>query len=151
MPSFVHLGYPKTGTTTLQNRFLNGNPEIVYLGIPFATDRIRQIVELDVMMKDEVEFDANASREALAGELHRLGARENSKVVLSYENMGFSRDNHRDRLIVARRIAEILPDARFIVTIRNQFEFISSMYKQSVYAGMFINFDDFLKISWSRF
>ncbi len=151
MQCFVHLGYPKTGTTTLQNRFLAGNPELVYLGIPFASDRIRELVELDVMMKDEVEFDADAAGSAMMEEIERLGGGSGSKVLLSYENLGFSRDNHRDRLVVARRLRNMFPTMNYLVTVRNQYEFVSSMYKQSVYAGMFIDFPDFLRISWSRY
>ena len=120
----IHIGYPKTATTTIQREFFAIHPAIEYLGKPYTDPRLKDLVE-SLMWHDDLYYDPDALRDHLVGK-ERTSKRQ--RVVLSDERLtSFATIGHG---IVARRLFESFPDARILVSIRNQHEELKSWYLQ---------------------
>ena len=117
---FIHPGFPKTGTTTLQDYFLGPHPKIVDLAQPYSpqTKEIEAaIIEPDGYF-DQEKFDA-LLRPALDG------CGEDQVMVFSEEVLVRDRAT---RKVIAERLYNLYPQAEVIFTIRNQFGCIQSYY-----------------------
>ncbi|MDE8653059.1 hypothetical protein [Novosphingobium album (ex Liu et al. 2023)] len=123
--AIVHIGYHKTATTWLQDevfpkaashRFVpRKTVQQAFLhpcGLHFETDRARAVLGLD-----EDDTPLLLSEENLSGYLHNGGLH------------GFLAPE------IARRIQAVLPDARIVIFIRNQFEICRASYAQYVSGG----------------
>ena len=64
---YIHIGYPKTGSTTLQKAFFSKHPEIFHLGVPpsIPSDAWNKI-QIDLLYKDSLRYSPARVREALA-------------------------------------------------------------------------------------
>ena len=123
----LHVGYHKTGTTWLQKRFFI--PEFGYLGI-FDHEEISRLV-----------VDAHAS-ELDAGGLaatarERIGVLDPDTVpVISSETLcGNPFHGGIGGAANARVLAEAFPDARVLITIREQIRMLTSVYMQYLLQG----------------
>jgi len=133
IPVVVHVGYPKTGTTTLQRHLFSSHPEIDYFGkfIPDRGTRLGNInSEIDRLIHEN-DKDYNGSI------LKNLIASGKSSCVrkillLSYEE--FICPGIIDWAIVARRIRKVFYPCKILITLRNQLDILSSWYD---YAGKF--------------
>ncbi len=129
---YVHVGYPKTGTTTLQKHFFPKIEEIQYLGKHygedgFLTEGYRELLfeahSDDVYEKLKREFEARLSKQ---------------KIVISDEHFfafqrilretGYAPENDAQRL--RKLFDETAYDVKIIVTLRKQDEMITSAYAQ---------------------
>ena len=57
---YIHLGYPKTASTLMQNHILNKIPNINYMGFPFENSVIRNIIN-DIIFLDDSAFKKKLS------------------------------------------------------------------------------------------
>ncbi len=126
----VHVGYPKTATTTLQRSLFEQTPNLHYLGkfVPshrYVDERLWPL--LDVLLLG-YESEWVAHRLLLRRVLIDWMLREPSKTcVLSTEN--FVHPWSVDPSIIARRLAEIMPQARILMVIREQVSMLTSFYR----------------------
>jgi hypothetical protein len=142
MKIFLHVGYPKTGTKALQYNYFPNIKGINYLGKPIKDNKLREIIEIAILKQDEIQFNETIIKQELESVLSKYS--NNEIFLLSYEGFIFRRDNNPDRLLVARRLKALFGDAKILIVLRNQFDFIKSIYNQSVKAGMFFSFNKFL-------
>jgi hypothetical protein len=129
-PVFVHVGYPKAGSTSLQNRLFFPAKAFDYLSYrkpQGAGNAIQNSLELR-------EFYQRLSGEAsgyIDGDFcqrwQRLrGSIDGQKaIVLSDESLSLGRVPAAE---VARRIDTVVPGARILVVIRNQCELLRSWF-----------------------
>jgi len=130
----VHVGLPKTGTTTLQAHLFPGHPGIEYLGkyVGREPELYHPDVHGLVRMLRTADETAAASPEAHAV-LARFeaGAREAGRVVvLSDEGMISSGPRHR--AAVARSVRALLGPCRILVVLRNPVDLAESLYIQKM-------------------
>lgn len=134
---FLHVGYPKTASTTLQKHLFARHPDLFYLGRPFAEPIAA--IEKDILTADAERFDQrlSESQAAVRAALAAAGARP---ALLSHE--GFLRATRYDGHDV-RRTAERLhrlfagaleqaDEIGVVIVVRNQADLILSHFVQFV-------------------
>lgn len=124
--NFIHIGYIKAASTSLQAFFkLSGQLHLV--------DRetlCRQIVFWNPFL-----YDAEAAQEFVAGE--RASASKSRQVlIVSHERLGGNpHSGHYDSKEIAGRLHDLLPDSQILICIREQMSIFSSIYKQYIRRG----------------
>ena len=121
----IHVGLPKTATTTLQQKVFPAHPELVYLGTRANHPQFDQMM-FALCSVDNADYDANKSS-AVVDEL-LSGQRDDGKpVVVSYESI--TNQGH-DRRVKAERLKALFPDARIVLTVRRPEDMVVSTYFQ---------------------
>ena len=125
----LHVGFPKTGTTTLQKSVYPHLPGVLYVGkhIPsygFSSralgDAVHAVITADSALSDPVPALATAISEFRAN-------CASDTLVISTES--FAHPTARDFGLVASRLAAAVPDARILLTIRAQEALALSWYQ----------------------
>lgn len=122
----VHVGVPKSATTSLQFGAFPSHPDIRYLGKPFYEEAFGYEGSLataelsdSLWKQDELEFDAALARKRFErGVLPRLGGE--TLAVLSEE--GLSQASAADRSLTAQRLAALCQgiECSILITVREQ-------------------------------
>lgn len=126
-PLLVHIGYHKTATTWLQ----------LSLFCPehgFAQVMSHDEIFADVVMPHGLGFDASAARTLLKARRGQ-GAAGQADVISLEALVGHPFYGGRESDSFARRLNEIAPDARILITIREQCRMIASVYMQYLRRG----------------
>ncbi len=143
----LHIGLPKTGTTSLQSDLFLPHDAWHFVGKPLlftnaAMHRtVRPIVELD---DESYEAGLDTFRRELIEPLLRT---PRDRVVISEEEFSTGTVRTRvDRRVIAGRLHGLFPEARVIVTVRNQLDVIPSVYGQLINMGVLVgqSFGDWL-------
>lgn len=123
----IHIGFHKTGTTWLQLRFFTPH----YGFFPLAT---HQQISNTLVAPHDLAFDASRAQAWFA---HRSAACPPDKVsVLSSEILvGNPFFGGRDSASLARRLKQVFPQARILITIRAQDKILLSTYAQYISRG----------------
>lgn len=146
---YIHIGYPKTATSTLQAYFFPKHPELLHLNMK----NIRDAVQIDMLCKDSLNYRNSEVKKVFAPYLEQADRSDKCKAVgISYESLSFSFDGgSADRGLIAKRLYDLFGEAKIIITIRNQFDFIQSLYNESIRVGSYLSFDQFLEANYWRF
>jgi hypothetical protein len=126
---FVHIGYPRTGTTWFQRVFFTLHEDIFYLDEP--NNRWLN----DFVWKSDFEFNSDEMKEKFVDSV-----KGSQKQIIGISNEGFC-GNILGRLIEPRIIADRLRrvfgdyDVKLIVFLRNQAEILLSIYKVLIKEG----------------
>lgn len=123
----VHIGYPKTATTSIQKGMLPAVTDVV--SVPRNEPNARICMHL--CWQDPSDYDEGFYRDWLAQYEH-----PDKNLVLSFE--GFTGDflrQHCNRTQIAQRL-HALGFNKVIITLRNQASFLNSMYNFTVRTGM---------------
>jgi hypothetical protein len=142
----VHVGYHKTGTNWLQEE-LFANPRAGYrwLGKQPLTHPVHTLVRARPF-----EFDAAAVRAEFEPML-RDAERSGLLPVVSFPRLsGHPYSGGYDSRTIADRVAEVFPEARILIVIREQRSMIVSTYKQYVNAGGDAKLEHFLQPAKQR-
>lgn len=126
-PLVVHVGYPKTATTTFQRHVFAKHPDIDYLGKYIPSFRYRD---------DELYplIDALVHRSTLSYEgperLRDLitSARETSRKVVLLSSESFVHPSAIDIAMIADRVHAAFSPCKILITIREQISAILSFY-----------------------
>ena len=121
----VHVGLPKTATTTLQQRVFAAHPGILYLGPRAEHPEFDQVMSA-LCSADSLNYDAAGSLE-IVDRLLSSPQEGEKPFVVSYEAVTAQ---GRDRLIKAERLKTLFPDARIVITVRRPEDMLVSMYFQ---------------------
>lgn len=140
MGLFLHVGYPKTGSTSLQRHLFSRHPQIAYLGKPFDPEMVDW--EAQVVAAGDVVFEGEVARlgDALRARLQAAAgpAPEGAPIVFSHEGfLRATRHGGHDVLRTAERLARVVSaarleesDVRVLVCIRNQADLFLSHFVQ---------------------
>jgi len=122
-----HVGHHKTATTWLQNTVFQ--PEHGFTQVLDHPEIFKTVVN-----PHGLHFKAGLPRALIA---ERVAAAPDSSVsVVSLESLsGSPFSGGRESDDFARRIAEISPDAKILITIREQCRIIASVYMQYLSRG----------------
>ncbi len=141
---FIHIGFPKTATTTLQGALMR-HGACGYLGkglrekgLPELSLRLAQAA----LYLDRFRFEAAA--DGLAAEIAALAATVPA-LVISDETFAFAeymelgehwpKQPVVDHWTVAHRLARLAPGAGVFFSTREQLDFVGSYYRQEVKRG----------------
>lgn len=156
MVKYIHIGYPKNFSTSLQRDYFSKHPEIDHLGIG-VNDNLgykNSLVEksLEVYLKSCKYFKYKEVESNIINHFQSafLAAKNNNykAVGISAEHLGFSFTY--DSLSVkekAERLSTIFgDDTKIIMIVRNQFDLIKSLYRECVRVGFKGEFSYFIKL-----
>ena len=131
----IHVGVPKTGTSTLQSSVFPSHPEVQYLGKPYydAEFGYERSLALADLMSSLWQQDALQFNEALAGYRSqvsvapRLGA---DKIAVISEE-GLTSAGATDRILIAQRARAVFDDfsTKILITVREQKSALVSLHR----------------------
>ncbi len=137
----IHIGFPRTATTTLQRAVFAKHPEIHYLGKPFRRQnptedrrtRLPAEVITAVWSQDSLGFDAEATKGELDSAFQTEAA-AGKTVVLSEEALSMA--GFADRRLIAERLRKLFGPSDILITIRNQETVLPSLYLHYLRKGL---------------
>ena len=129
-PTLIHIGMPKTGTTSLQSNLFVRHPQIQYIGKPllaFSPDfkRLTRGITYDVTLRDP-ESLTRFEEDVVAP----LLAQGTGPVVISEEEFSTSTPTSQvspDE--IADTLAALFPSANILVTMRSQGRAFESLFR----------------------
>jgi hypothetical protein len=149
----IHIGFPKTGSTTLQNHLFAKHSQIQFLGKPYADEEFKRQMHR-LIMEESTIYDPAPLKEYLeAFTVEDAG----KKIIAVSDEIMVSVSKVRDKGIVAQRLKEVFGECKILVNIRNQFEILKSTYINGCrllttvpgkYRGRFVGFEDWLEYSY---
>ncbi len=137
---FVHIGYGKSGSTTLQSLFFPKHPDIYYYGIDYSHGLNNHEIRLN-SLKTLYPTKSSKSLTSLLTNLDRyqgidknlkknilkdISAAAKNKKVFVFSNENFSETP--SAYLMSKVLKEYIPDANILVVLRNQFDLIRSVY-----------------------
>jgi hypothetical protein len=123
MDTWIHIGLPKTGTTTLQTLIFPQHSQILYLGKTGEADPIFR----NLSRRTGRQFDFARAKAAFSAKIAHARTDECKRViVLSDEVLTYSRFLAPE--IGGERLKKLFPDAHIIFVIRDPIEWLQSMY-----------------------
>lgn len=145
----LHIGYHKTGTTFFQNVLFCNHPEIAYLGRSWIDDDLNSIF-YKLATEDDNDFNAGALRNEFDALVQRLIDKktliiQGKKVLLLSHESLHSGDSYFGFTVnrQANRIKDVFPNAKIIISIRNQSKMIESHYTNFIHHGGKMSFHKF--------
>jgi hypothetical protein len=122
-PVWIHPGFVKTATSTLQRHVFARHPELHFLGLPAPAPALEWAVR-HICQADTSHFEAERLRQVLAEALAACPV--GRRPLISYENLALYES--KDKGLVAERLAALFPAARILFTIRRQEDLVTSWY-----------------------
>ena len=155
MDRFVHIGYPKNFSTSLQRNYFSLHPEIFHLGIGIDSNLgyYDQTVEktFELYLKTCKSFKYSEQQTGLADHFRQLfgiAAADKKVIGASSEHLSFSFSY--DSLSFPEKMERLHglfgSKAKIILVIRNQFDLIKSLFRESVRVGFSGNFQDYINL-----
>ncbi len=138
-PPLLHIGYHKTASTWLQTRLFSARGSGLRWERKSLADPINALISAHPL-----DFRAEPFRDQFQDIM--LRARRRSQVpVVSYERLsGHPFAGGYDSKEIAGRLAEVFPEGRVLIVIREQRDIILSTYRQYVKAGGVLKLESFL-------
>jgi hypothetical protein len=136
----LHVGYPRTGTTTLQHNVFVRHPELLYLGKPlhYFSKKISGFFSI-LMERPTLEWERGLDDFITNLVEPLLEKKPETKVLVSEEELSTGRLTGADRVVIARRLHQLFPKAKLHVTLRRQEDVIASLYCHLRAEGMLPN------------
>jgi hypothetical protein len=154
MEFIIHVGFSKTGTTTLQNQLFSNHSQIYYLGKPYHEPQFKNEI-IDMVRSETIAYNDRLLKGWFAKKMDEAG-KSGKKIAMISEEILTSGTKARDKGVVAQRIQEVFAPSKVIFSIRNQFDLLKSAYFGSMrfvknvpekFQGLTIPFEDALEIS----
>jgi hypothetical protein len=124
----IHIGYHKTATTWLQQRYFPQHPQIDFVGK-------HEDLWTDFISPHGFDFDPNLVKECFYPKIEQA-LQQNKIPVISAERLsGNPHSGGYDSKEIADRLKQVFPEAKILIMIRHQPEAILSNYKQYIKMG----------------
>ena len=120
----IHIGYHKSASTFLQE---NAFPQLP-VNYVFLSGPRRQMLD---MVESKVIFDANVLRKWIMQEIEKNYACKRRKVtIISHEELSGHPHGYKiiDPITNAHHLKNAFPNAKILIIIRNQFDYLTSIY-----------------------
>jgi hypothetical protein len=131
----IHIGFPRTATTTLQFHLFNKHSEIQYIGQhpSWQHDLENPIKQMCFQIEtyDSIDFDLSACRKIHREKVAPLIG-QSKRVLLSRECFSIG-NSLVDRRLLAERLSNIFGPSQIIIVIRNQREILRSVYLKNAW------------------
>src|SRR5260221_5189055 len=135
----VHIGYPKTGTTMLQRHLFSRHPERHSICKPNITPEGRLILEC--LTKPNIDANYLDTTAVWWNRIQQSGR----VTVLSHESLSQAA-YHRSEfgMPMPERIARLFGQAKVMIGIRNQAEWLESLYLHKMRPRQYKSFAEFV-------
>lgn len=145
----LHVGFPKTGTTTLQKHLFSKHSGIHYVGKPYVDVDLENGIS-SLIQQDSIAYDPGFIRAYWCQLREEIKGRD--EVLLLSDERLVSPTKVRDRGIVAARLHDVFRPCKILITIRNQLDILVSAYVNggcriggvSRFSGLVIELDEWL-------
>jgi len=141
---FIHPGFVKTATSSLQQQVFAHHAEIQYLGLPAIDADVKWAIR-HICYADSIIYDEEKVSGIFNTALQQFDLEQ--PILLSYEM--FALHESKDKGLVARRLNALFPEAKIFFTLRRQEEVLASFYLQKLPKYMrennFVPFERWLK------
>lgn len=151
---YIHIGYPKNFSTSLQRDFFGVHPELYHLGIGvgsnigYIDNTMSSLFEVFLKYSKGFSFDSHKEKlkASISDHLSLAEITGKKAVTVSSEHLSFSfLPESIDFETKLRRLIYLFgQNISFIVVIRNQKDLIKSIYKEYVRNGMVYSFSEFI-------
>ncbi|MEL7274765.1 MAG: hypothetical protein AAGK33_15175 [Pseudomonadota bacterium] len=140
---YVHIGFPKSASTSLQNFYFPKHEQIYHMGNgyegrgnAYVDEDVEMVCEVDIRYKRECLWDPQLSAERLAPHFQYAVDEGYKAVGISSEFFCFPLSNEVDTAEKARRLKHVLGDgAKVVIIIREQYSLLKSLYKEMLKGG----------------
>lgn len=139
MKLLIHPGFHKTGTSWLQDSVFS--KEVLFNSLFTHTEIDALLVRLHDLDFDPAEVHSAAKPRLAAGQAGSI------PVVSSEILSGTMFDGSRDSKVLADRLKASFPEAKILLTVRNQSSILASVYVQYLKRGGRKKFAEFLNYS----
>ncbi len=126
---FIHVGYPKAGSTWLQ-RFLFDNADAGFAHVAPMQEHLRNFA-----IPYEMDFDAEACRQAYEARITEIESEGLVPVISSEALVGDIHGGGFESLQRLSQLKKTFPEAKILMIIREQQEMVFSVYKEFVGQG----------------
>jgi hypothetical protein len=142
--TYVHIGLPKTGTTSLQDLFFAKHPQLAYLGqTNLWEDKDAKTIIKSILVEDYRQ--SIGGRKAVSQVMARL-LEHHDRLVISDEAFTFGefmlrgpqwnlQSNHHT---MANRIQKVLGNVEIFMVLRNQVDWLISWHRQGLKTGKYL-------------
>ncbi|MEP5624755.1 MAG: hypothetical protein ABJP82_19480, partial [Hyphomicrobiales bacterium] len=140
---YLHVGYPKSASTSLQNFYFATHPDCYHLGLGYESrgnryidDDVEMVSEIDIRLKKEFLYNPEQSKARLQPHFDAAAEQGFKAVGLSNEFFSFALGNEVDTADKARRLHGIFGDnTTVIIVVREQFTLLRSLYLEMLKGG----------------
>ncbi len=140
---YIHLGLHKTGTTFFQKIFYPSYPEFNYKHL-----RAKEVLadfNQYILRENELTFNFDKAASLFYQNLSKKETIERIFTLCEEQYSGFPLQDAYNRKIIFDRLNTFFPNANYILVLRNQKDFIRSMYAEYLKKGGTASLLDFLK------
>jgi hypothetical protein len=157
MNKFIHIGFPKNISTSLQRDYFSKHPSIFHLGVGVDSNIgfYNTLVEntCEVYLKTCKYYKYKEKEAMIVKGFKKLFADIDSKYQItgiSFEHFSFSfAYDSISTQEKAERLYGIFGDnTKIIIIVRNQFDLIKSLYREYVRNGFAFDFETFIYLSY---
>lgn len=143
----IHIGMPKSASTTLQRYFINGLQNIEYIGPEAYSEGYRLFLE--IMNKDDLSFNFNLIQQGFLDHLnHQNPVIFSSEFACGLRSV-FLSGQVQSRTTVCDRFAKLTPQAKILIILRNQFDLHKSLHAQLLRnESTFLDINKFTLDAW---
>lgn len=143
----IHIGMPKSASTTIQRYFMSGLQDIHYFGAEDFSEGSRLF--LQILNQDGLRFNANKNEQALEENIDQT-----KPVIFSSEFACGLRSpllsgQVQSSSTICERLYDVAPQAKILIILRNQFDLQKSFHAQLLKKeSTFLDIDKFTLDSW---
>ncbi|CAN5477641.1 hypothetical protein BH11BAC1_BH11BAC1_11900 [soil metagenome] len=156
LPVVLHIGYHKTATTYLQKLIFPQLTDVLYLGRAWKSAEIHSYF-LDNQFTHSLQFDSSAMRERFYSAISKwtetsgIHVQDKKAILVSHESIHSGPEWFgAEFTLMADRMKATLPNAKIIIGIRKQVDYIESNYRTYIMHGGKLGFKKFLSKSYAH-
>lgn len=136
----IHLGLHRTGSTWFQRHVLDGRD-----GRPTNTLADRAETTARIVLPREMDFDADGTRRWIRDRIARSADRDSPVIISNERFSGNPAAGWSDAERTVHRLAELIPEARVLLVVREQHALVRSIWLQQIRIGGISGIEDFLR------
>lgn len=134
--NLIHIGLPKTASTTIQNNIFCAQKRFVNFGKinnSYQNENVRGLIE-SLRFQDSVAYNSRTA-EGIFSRLRAGLAAQGDERPLLFSDEALSVEGAVDRRIIATRLHDLLAPAKILIVLRSQPSMLKSLYLHAVKSG----------------